>query len=251
MNMSEEAAVSRRAAGEVGAAGGLAVLLRPGSSGPAQAQGEGGTAPVPGITVVGDGVVSVKPDTCALHLGVHSTARTASDALAGTRRVAERIVQQLRAQGVGEGDLQTSGLNVYPIEGRTPDGGIDPAATTGYRASATISIDAADVARAGALLDAGMQAGATSVQGLTYGLRQEAPARQRALQAAIEDARGKAQALAMAARLPLGAIRSVVEQQTFPLAGAKGIGGLGGGGEGIAPGEHTVASRVAVTFGVG
>ena len=205
----------------------------------------------PGITVVGDGLIRVKPDSSTLSLGVQSTASTASEALSVTRQMAERVVQQLRTQGVAEGDLQTSGLNVYPIEGRTKEGTFDPTSISGYRGSATISVKVTDASRVGGLLDAGMQAGATAVQGLMFGLRDDAAWRLKALAAAIDDARRKARAVADATGLPLGGIRAVAEQPILPPGGLSGLGGGGGGaGEGLAPGELSIPARVQVTFDV-
>jgi uncharacterized protein YggE len=94
---------------------------------------------------------------------------------------------------------------------------------------------------------AGMVAGATMVKGLSYAIRNETAARQRAITAAVDEARARAQIAAVAARLTLGPVRAVVEQQSYaPMA--EGMGGAGG--EGIVPGEIAVRSRVAVTFGV-
>jgi uncharacterized protein YggE len=207
--------------------------------------------PVPatmGITTVGDGVATATPDTTTINLGVQVNGATPSEALSQTRQVTERVLQRLRAMGIPETDLQTSGFNVYPIEGRPPDGSSDPLRVSGYRGNASLTAKVADVNRAGAVLDAGIQAGATSVGGLSFGIADESQLRARALVAAIGDATKKAEAAAGAAGMKITGIRAIVElTQGLPFRGT-GLGG--GGGEGIAPGQLTINSRVQVTFDV-
>ena len=202
-----------------------------------------------GITIIGDAVVKAKPDTTTLRLGVDATAQTPAAALSQTRDTTERVLQRLRERGVPEADLQTSGLNVFRVqEGRDGPGAPTPAATAVYRGHASISAQVADPNRAGALLDAAMQAGATSVEGLSFGLRDDSALRRQALTAAIEDARPKAEAAAAAAGLRLGGVRSVLEIPVGPPKGGDGMGG--GAAEGVAPGELTVQARVQVTYEV-
>ena len=63
----------------------------------------------------------------------------------------------------------------------------------------------------GALLTAALDAGATTVQGLSYGLRDDHELRTQALRAALADAGPRASAAAAAAGLTLGGIRSIEE----------------------------------------
>jgi uncharacterized protein YggE len=202
-----------------------------------------------GITVVGDGLVRAQPNTTTIRLGVEISARTPAEALGQARERAERVLQRLRERGIAEADLQTSGLNVFPIQGPGRDGPPDPSAITGYRGSAAVTAQVADVNQVGALLTAGIEAGATSVQGLSFGLRDDSALRRQALVAAIADARPRAEAAAEAAGLTITGVRAIVEVPVGPPRGAAG--GLGGGGgEGIAPGELGVAVRAQVTFDV-
>ena len=226
----------------------LATLLL--TSGIAFAQ-EAPTAPPsqPGITVVGDGVIQARPNATSVNLGVQVTAASPAEALAQARQRTERVLQRLRELGIAEADLQTSGLSVNPNFGP----GRDPAAqptVTGYNGSANLTVQVADVNRVGDVLTAAVDAGANLVHGLSYGIRDDAALRRQALLAAIADARPKAEAVAQATGLTLGAVRAVVE---VPVGGPPGIfrGGLGGGAaEGIAPGELSVSARVQVTFDV-
>ena len=204
---------------------------------------------LPGITVVGDGVVQARPNTTSVNLGVQVTASTPAEALAQARQRTDRVLQRLRELGIPEADLQTSGLSVNPNFGPARDPAAQPT-VTGYNGTANVTVQVADVNRVGEILTAAVDAGANMVHGLSYGIRDDAQLRRQALLAAVADARPKAEAVAQATGLTLGAVRAVVE---VPLGGPPGLfrGGLGGGAsEGIAPGELSVTSRVQVTYEV-
>ncbi len=202
-----------------------------------------------GIAVIGEGTARAKPDTITLRLGVEVNAQTPTAALARTRETTERVLQRLRDQGVAEADLQTTGLNVFRVQDGPPPAPTVPnqVAPTPYRGFASVGVKVADVARAGALLEAAMQAGATSVEGLGYALRDDSQLRLVAITDAIRNARPRAEAAAAAAGLRLGGVRAVAEidgtTQPRPERG-------GGAGEGLAPGETEVVALVRVTFDV-
>ncbi|HEX2034680.1 MAG TPA: SIMPL domain-containing protein [Chloroflexota bacterium] len=200
-----------------------------------------------GITVVGDGLVRGRPDAVTIRLGVQVTASTPAEALSQVRQATDRVLGQLRAAGAQDANIQTSGLNVFPIitPAREPGG---QETVTGYRGTTTITVDGQAIDRAGPLLDAAIQGGASSVQGVSFGFRDDGQQRRDALAAAISEARAEAEAAATAAGVRLGAIRSIQELQAdgpIPLHAQQG--GLGGGA-GIAPGELSVVARVQVTF---
>src|SRR5579864_818868 len=82
----------------------LVALLVPGVIAPAQAGGGPGTiAPQPvappstGLTVVGTGSVTVKPDRAFLSVGVQSTGPTAAAAQSGTNRMIASVLGALKA----------------------------------------------------------------------------------------------------------------------------------------------------------
>jgi uncharacterized protein YggE len=127
------------------------------------------------------------------------------------------------------------------------EGMAEPPPVTSYRGSSTLTVQVQDINRVAPLLDAAVQAGASAVQGLSFGLRDDTPQRRQALEAAIADARPRAEAAARAAGLTVTGVRAVVEQPINPPRG--GAGGFGGG-DGIATGEISVGARALVTFDV-
>ena len=156
--------------GAAAAAGGLALAAawgipaaRPGAAPAAPAARGGRVSPayaqeaVPaatrGVSVVGEGTVQAQPDTATVRLGVQVTAPSPADALAQTRQAADRLLEQLRGQGVQDKDVQTTNLNVYPLTAPNREGGGDPAQITGYRGTATVVVNNQDLGNASQLLN--------------------------------------------------------------------------------------------------
>jgi uncharacterized protein YggE len=196
------------------------------------------------IAVLGEGVARVKPDAITLRLGVEVLAQTPAAALARARENSERVLQRLRDLGVPESDLQTTGFNVFRIQDGPPAPGQQPPSS--YRGYASLGVKVGDVARAGTILEAAMQAGATALEGLNYGLRDDSQLRLVAIADAVRAARPRAEAAASAAGLRLGSVRAVAELD--PMSPVRPA--MGGGTEGVAPGEIEVLVRVNVTFDV-
>jgi uncharacterized protein YggE len=202
-----------------------------------------------GITVLGDGMARAEPDTFTVRFCIQTTAKSPAEALFQAREATELLVQLLRDRDVPERDLQTSDLVVFPIQAPPKNGSPEPWAITGYQGNATVTLQVDDPRKLNALLTAALPAGVTSVHGISYGLRDESDLRRQALQAALSDARPKAEAMAAAAGLTVTGVRTVVEEpfgQPRPLGG----GGRGSGLAVIAPGELAVAVRVSVTYDV-
>ncbi|MGZ4724241.1 MAG: SIMPL domain-containing protein [Ilumatobacteraceae bacterium] len=110
-------------------------------------------APVAGtlvksITVTGEGKIKVKPDTASLSLGVQSTATTATEALSQTNTSGAALIAALKAAGVSDNDIATSGLSIYPQYGT------NSSVITGYQASNNVTVTVRDISQTGPVIDA-------------------------------------------------------------------------------------------------
>jgi uncharacterized protein len=186
------------------------------------------------ITVSGDGSVETVPDRAAFSFTVTSTADTAKAALAKNGAAADAVVAALKGAKV-----QTSGLSLDP---RLDDSG---AAILGYTASTTVTADA-ELAQAGALVDAAVAAGATGVSGPSFSASDRAAFYDQALKDAVADAKAKATALADAAGLTLAGVQSVAEGSASypqPVFAAPA-----GAATKLVPGTETIEATVTVTY---
>jgi uncharacterized protein YggE len=119
-------------------------------------------------------------------------------------------------------------------------------AVLGYTASTTVTAES-ELAKAGSLVDAAVDAGATGVSGPSWSRSDYGALYRQALQNAVADAKAKAQALADSAGLTLGAVTSVTEGggvQPLPYASAAADAGVAK----LEPGTQTVDASVTVAF---
>jgi uncharacterized protein len=195
-----------------------------------------------GLTVTGLGSVRTVPDRASFSFGVETQAATARAALTQNAAEAKKLLDALRAAGIAAADLQTSQVSLNP---RTDERGTG---IVGYSAITTVTATLRDLSRAGAVVDAAVDAGANTVSGpsLTRG-DTDAQYRQ-ALRLAYADARTKAEALAAAAGKTLGAVTAIVESSSGSVPYAVAKDAAASTAVEIAPGTQSVDAVVTVTF---
>src|SRR5262245_66596971 len=66
------------------------------------------------IMVLGEGEASIKPDLAILSLSVMREAPSASDALSLDSKAMTDVIAALKASGIADRDLQTSGVQINP-----------------------------------------------------------------------------------------------------------------------------------------
>jgi uncharacterized protein len=158
-----------------------------------------------GITVTGTGKVNATPNRADVFFGVVTDGRTARGALAANAAAARRVIAALRAAGVEERDLQTQQVSITPLFDETAR------QVSGYQARNTVVARIRELDRAGAAIDSAVEAGANEVYGPTMSVADRAALERGALQAAMADARARAQAIASAGGVSLGRVLTVVE----------------------------------------
>lgn len=198
-----------------------------------------------GITVTGTGVVRAVPDRAEIAFGVVSQGRTASEALRANDAAIQRVVAALRAAGIAAADIQTQSFSVSP---RTTEEGED---IVGYTAQNTVTARLRQLARAGAVIDAAVGAGANQVYGPSLSRSNAPELYNDALRAAVSDARAKAEVLASAAGVRLGPVVGVAEQGDTPVSDESGGRASAPAAAQIEPGTQDIRASVVVTFAVG
>jgi uncharacterized protein YggE len=179
----------------------------------AQAPRPGGTevkdVEYPILTVAGTGQARVAPDEATVRLGVLAQGATAREAQNQVNRSAQAVLDAIRKLGIPPERIQTTGLSLNPqyAQGR-PDQG---PRITGYQASNTVTVRVEDLSKVGPVIDAGLTSGANNLDGVDFGLRDDAAARAAALTDAVKSARIKAEALARALKVKLVEIVEVAE----------------------------------------
>jgi hypothetical protein len=202
-----------------------------------------------GITVHGTGMVSGKPDTVTITLGVQTQAPSASAALSANNQQADALVNALKAKGVEDKDVQTSQLSVDTTNS-SPTGAI-----TGYEVNNKVTVTLHDVNNAGAVIDAaGHAAGdAIRVQSLDFSIADDSALRQQARADAVHQAKEQAQQLAQAAGVHLGDLRSINEStsSTPPTPMYRQMAPEAASGVPVQPGSEKLSVTVNLVYDIG
>ncbi|MCU0899122.1 MAG: SIMPL domain-containing protein [Cypionkella sp.] len=170
-------------------------------------------APAAQITVTGEGTVDGVPDIATLSLGVTTTGDTAAAAMAANTEALNAVMARLTAAGIGARDMQTTNLSINPNWTGYDSG--TKQRIDGYTASNQLTVRIRDLAVLGSVLDAAIQDGANTLNGLSFGLSEPRPAMDAARKAAVEDARARATLLVEAAGASLGKIVSMTEAGSY------------------------------------
>jgi uncharacterized protein YggE len=209
-----------------------------------------------GISVTGDGSVTVRPDTAWIDFGVQATANTVAAARTQAADAMVKVIDALKANGIAETDIQTTSFSIQPQYDYPPDGGTPT--LRGYVVANTVSAKIKGDAnalgeRAGTIIDAVAAAGGnlTTVSGVRFSLEDPTAAMSDARARAFADARKKAEELAGLASVTLGdpIVISEGSSASMPIYG-KGDYFAADGATPIQAGELQVAVNVSVTFAI-
>lgn len=221
----------------------LAAAALAGVGRPEAARGQEAGGPARSITATGLGSVTTVPDRAHFSFGVQAQSRTASQALEAADAQLTRVVAALRSAGVAQADIQTEQISLSP---RTSEDGVQ---IVGYTAISSVAVRVRNLARAGPIVDAAVGAGANQVFGPSLTRSDQNAVYRGALRAAYADARAKAQALAEAAGVTLGAMTATVEgggSVPMPLAAGRAEDAKAA----VEPGTQEIQASVTVTFAV-
>jgi uncharacterized protein YggE len=146
------------------------------------------------VNVVGDSIIQAQPDTAIVQIGVVTQARNALDAQQQNATKTDAVIRALKAAAAGA-EVKTSGYSLQPQRVYKEN---QPPTITGYEARNSVTVTTGDLNKVGAIIDAAAQAGSNDVAGISFTLRQDRPARDRALSEATREAVSKAQVIAQA-----------------------------------------------------
>jgi uncharacterized protein YggE len=156
-----------------------------------------------GILTSGDATVSKKPDLAIVGAGVDAQASTGSTAQSDLNAKAGKLINRIKALGVADGDLNTTGYWIGPVYG--PEG----QTVTGFRATEQLQLKWHNVDSVGRALDAIVQEGGATNIYVSFTLNDPKPAQAEARTLAIADAKAKATAMASAAGVKVGQVLQI------------------------------------------
>jgi uncharacterized protein YggE len=230
-----------------------------------------------GVTVIGEAVRRLPPESAEFLIEVTAGAPTAAQALRESQNRIGQLVQAVAPLGIGQNDLQTISLHVHNLysplaapvlpgayggmaqigqPGFSPFAPGIPAQTEvqfgSYHARNTLRVTVRDAGRVGEIADTVARTGATILGGFSFRASDESVARRSALEAAGKDARAKADSLAVAAGKQVGEAVAITEDivaSNGALAALRSVAPLvlGAGAPQVA-GELEYYARVTANF---
>ena len=163
------------------------------------------------ITVNGSGETLADADTAVISLGVNARDK---DVLAAQSKVNETIAairEALMENGIAKEDINTDFINIYAVYDYTDD----QEEVKAYNANSSLAIRTVDMDMAGKIIDIAFEAGANTLNGVSFSASDTTQASAEALKKAVEDAAQKAQILAEAAGLTVTGISAINESATY------------------------------------
>ena len=194
------------------------------------------------------------PDIASVSAGVVTQATDANAAMRANAAQMDKVMAAIRAAGIAERDIQTSGINLNPQYRYAEN---LPPAITGYQASNTVSLKVRDIGKLGKVLDALVASGANQVNGPMFEIDEPEAAYDEARRAALAKAQARAKMYADALGLRVRRIVSIDEgggfQPPMPMpmmAMARAEKGAAYDTS-VSPGESTLSANLSVVFELG
>lgn len=192
------------------------------------------------------------PDVATISAGVVTQAVDANAAMRANAAQMDKVMGAIKAAGIVERDIQTSGVNLNPqykyVENQAP-------IITGYQASNTVNLKVRDIGKLGKVLDALVASGANQVNGPSFEIDQPEPAYDEARRGALDKAQARAQMYAKTLGMRVRRIVSISEGGGFrppvPMPMMAMARGKAEADTAIAPGETTLSVNLDVVFELG
>lgn len=143
------------------------------------------------LTVNGEGVVTVTPDIAYINIGVETEDKDASIAQSENAKLMTSVKKAIMKAGIKEDDMQTMNYSIYKTSKYFNDR--DPEDV--YRATNTLKVTVRDLDNLGDLIDVASKSGANQINSIRFTVEDEDKFYQEALVLAMNNAKGKADAI--------------------------------------------------------
>ena len=170
-----------------------------------------------GISVTGQGTISLEPDLAVLNVGVETTGNTVAEARSEAAEAMNAILAALRARDIEDRDIQTRFFNISPRYefAEVVEEGIRTRRQVliGYTVSNTVSTKIRDLEAVGSIIDEVAEAGGDMIRinGISFTVDDPKPFALELREAAVKDALDKAGHLASLAGVSLGRLVFITE----------------------------------------
>jgi uncharacterized protein YggE len=169
--------------------------------------------PPPVVVASGAAIVSRAPDVAYVSLAIESRAKSPRDAQRQNADVAAAVVKRLAELSIPGDARRTTGVRLEQ-EYDNANGRRTP---RDFVARNALEVRVDDIAKAGEIADAAVQAGATSIDGIRFDLKDRPVVEREAIRLAVADARGRAEAAAAGAGRTIDRILKIEDGERAPV----------------------------------
>jgi len=162
----------------------------------------------PTVAAAGEAIVRRAPDQAFVTIATESRAPRPEAAQQANARAMEKVRRELRDQKIPDAAIRTVSFNLREDFDYTSGGRV----SRGFVVTNAIEVRVDDLTRLGRLVDEVIKAGATSISGIRFELKDRDAVEREALRRAVEDARARAEALAAGAGLRIVRVQSITDQ---------------------------------------
>lgn len=178
-------------------------------SGPGRAQAAPASLDTTGtIHTTGSAVIRVQPDRASARLGVQTYALTPRESQAQNTRIVENVLKAIRDKGIPAQDIATDYYALRPEYNYDKYGANK---IVGYWTDNTVLVTLRQVNKLNEVLTAALEAGATTIDDVTFSTTRTRELCDQARALAAKAALEKAQGLAGAVNLKVGNVQSIQE----------------------------------------
>lgn len=160
---------------------------------------------VPTLTVRGSAVLEKPADELRIRIGVVTEDDEATIALRENTMHMTDVIKALKKEGLTDDEYQTSQIRIQPVYSRRPrQAGVEwKPVIIGYQVSNSINVRTMKLKLAGELIQAANEAGANTIDSISFGIADPRKHRAEAIRTATANALADARTLADAANLRL------------------------------------------------
>jgi uncharacterized protein YggE len=203
----------------------------------------------PSVVAQGHATVKQAADVAFVQIAVEARASRPEDARRQAATAMTSVMNVLR-RSVPSDAIKTASFSVQP----EMDYSNNRTQVRGYVARNQVEVRVDNLDKLSEVMDSSVAGGATSIAGLRFDVKKRAEAEREALRLAVEDAMGRADAIARGAGRSVGGILRIEEQRTFAQPMFRGMAmdsvAQSRAETPIEPGEIEIRAQVTATVGI-
>lgn len=164
------------------------------------------------MTVIGNGQLSVRPDTVHIQLEVVTNSDSVQEAQQENAERTTKVIQALTQLGIPQENIQTAAFTIQPLYDFQDGTQI----FKGYEVTHTLSITHTQIENAGQIIDVAVQEGVNRISNIEFTVDSYQKYEDEVLQLAVFDAQQKAKAIADSLNVTVDLVPlKVIEQSGY------------------------------------